>query len=81
MKPFLYNPVIGGEEIEIDGKTYRIDEYIPCTDQEAIVIKEHFPFLVDMREERYQPEFHSQHLKNKKKSLWATIKHKIFATS
>lgn len=79
MKPFLYNPVIGGSEIEINDKTYRIDQYIPCTDEQSVVIKKAFPFLVDMREDRYKPSFHTKHLK--KKSLWATIKHKIFATS
>lgn len=79
MKPFLYNPTLGGEEIQVNGKTCRPDEYLQCTDEQAVVIKQAFPFLVDMREPQYKPSFHTLHLR--KKSLWDTIKHKIFATS
>lgn len=66
----LYNPIVTGADISIDGKPFPKDSKLDVSESE----KEKYPFLVDLSEEKYSPDYNSEKIRINGRSIVRGIK-------
>lgn len=67
----LYNPIVNGFDINIDGKILHTDEEWDFIDESlAMGLQEKYPFLIELSSEKYSPDRYVE----KERMSWRRIK-------
>jgi len=53
----LYNPIVNGIDITVEGRVFHVDSTVEFENAEAL--KQKYPFLVDITEKKYSPDQYS----------------------
>jgi len=53
----VFNPTVGGKPITLHGDILNVNESVDMSDIEGGKLMKRFPFLVDLNEPRFQPDF------------------------
>jgi hypothetical protein len=73
----IYNPIVGGSYVNTIKGSFPPDSYKEFTEEESRKLMDEYPFLIDIEQDKYKPEFYKE-LKRTKCHILKTNLQKLF---